>query len=125
MKMSHLVRFPGNLVAHVEIKEKCGNFTSANDIATRTFGVYEGKSRSCLYWPPDEMWPAERKTVLIVLILLTYFLLQTCYSVRLPDNDFVVRSSFLFSCILPCTEHCTSEAYRPLYYANKIIVRVL
>jgi hypothetical protein len=53
MKMSHLVRFPGNLVAHVEIKEKCGNFTSARDIATRTFGVYEGKSRSCLYWPPD------------------------------------------------------------------------
>jgi hypothetical protein len=53
IERSHLVRFPGNLDAHLEMKEKCGNFRFAREIFTGTFGVYEGECRTCLYWPPD------------------------------------------------------------------------
>jgi hypothetical protein len=49
-----LVQFPVHLDVHLEMNEICKNFRYACEIPTRTFGVYEGECRTCLYWPPDE-----------------------------------------------------------------------
>jgi hypothetical protein len=41
------------LDVHLEMNEICENFRYACGIPTVKCGVYEGKCRTCLYWPPD------------------------------------------------------------------------
>jgi hypothetical protein len=43
------------LDVHLEMNEICENFRYACGIPTVKCGVYEGKCRTCLYWPPDDM----------------------------------------------------------------------